>query len=274
MWQRRWRNGKVAVFPERITEETFAQAWEYTAQGLCRAKRRFAMEVPVSVVTNGLFFCGAVLVSLGVVMEDVPVAAEYARSLTWVAQWWDVYRAWLYSLALEPRQMQILTMGLLFAIPFAVAIPISVVIRLVYHPKKPLMPEGTRKEKAWELLDTAKRARAYTRRAAHNSETCFGLLFVLTVFAFVAYVLFVSSTRGVILVESSQYAALSIALGILGFFFVYCAMTALLRVVTKPLYYYRFPQKAMEEADRYLRMISQTQPENAPEEQVAEGQQL
>lgn len=247
----------MASFPETLTDATFEQAWEYTARGLCRAKRRFAMEVPVSWVTNVLFFCGAVLVSLGVLMEDVPVASAYVRSIPMVEQWWEAYRTWLYGLELEPRRMQVLTIALLYLIPWAAAVPITLAVRLVYHPKKPDMPGGTRQEKARELLDTAKQASSYTKRATHNARMFFAVLYALVMFAFIGYVLFGSAYHGNALVATDVSTALMIGLFIIGFALAYAVMAAVLGLLTAPLYYYRFSRKALAEAERYCQSVSE-----------------
>lgn len=87
------------------------------------AKRRFAVETPVSWLADSLFFVGAVFVSLGVIMEELAVAKPYAESLPWVLDLWSRYKAWLFGLGMEPARMQLLTVGLLFLIPAAAGIP-------------------------------------------------------------------------------------------------------------------------------------------------------
>lgn len=248
-------------FPEKVTDGTFEQAWAYIAAAVCKARRRYVMEAPISWMTNLLFFCCAVLVSLGVMMEDIPVAAAYAESLPMVAQWWESYRMWLHEQQLEPRQMQLLTVGLLYGIPMAAGVLISLAVRLVYHPKQPAVPEGNRKERSWQLLETAKQAVAYTRRANHSSSVLFAALYGFGMFAFISYVLYGSAYNGVILTATDYKTGTVIGLWILGFSFAYGLLAAVLRLLTVPMYYYCFSRKALEEANRYWRMVSETEPE-------------
>ena len=256
----------MASFPERMTDETFDRAWEYTAKGFCRAKRRFAMEVPISWATNVLFFCGAVFVSLGVMIEEVPAASAYIRSFPMVAQWWETYRMWLYGLELEPRQMQMLTAALVYLIAFASAIPITLAVRLVYHPKKPYMPEGARREKAWVLLDTARRASAYTKRATHNARMFFAVLYALVMYVFIGFVLFGSAYHGAALVETDMSTSTMIGLIILAAALTYAVLATVLGMLTAPLYYFRFSGKALAEAERYWKSVREA-------EETARGQE-
>lgn len=244
-------------FPETVTEATFEEAWEYAASGLRRAKLRYAVEFPVSWVTDILFFCCAVFVSLGVMLEDVPAAAVYVRTLPLVADWWEIFRTWLYGLELEPRQLQLLTAALVFLIPLAVGIVIALAVRLVYHPQKPAMPGGTRQEKARVLLDTAKRADTYTRRATHNGTLLFAAFYGIAVFSFVAYVLFGSAYHGVTLTATDFSASTKIGLQILGTAVGYAVLAMVLRLLTVPLYYFRFSQKALADIERYYRTVSE-----------------
>lgn len=244
-------------FPGVLTDDSFAQAWEYTARGLCRAKQRFAVEFPVSWVTDTLFFCCAILVSLGVMIEDAPAAAPYVRTLPMVAGWWETYRMWLSGLELEPRQMQLLTAALVFLIPLAAGCLITLAVRLVYHPKKPSMPEGNRQEKAAILLDTAKKAQAYTRRATHNGTLLFAAFYGIAVFSFLAYVLFGSAYHGITLTATDFSTSTRIGLWIIGIAVAYALLAMVLRLLTVPLYYFRFPKKVLAEAERYYRSVSE-----------------
>lgn len=244
-------------FPDTITDDSFEQAWDYTARGLCKAKLRFVVEFPVSWVTDALFFCCVVLVSLGVLLEDVPVAAAYVRSLPMVAGWWETYRMWLSGLELEQGQMQILTAALVFLVPLAAGALIALVVRLVYHPKKPTLPEGNLSEKAGVLVDTAKKAHAYTRRATHNGTLLFAAFYGIAVFSFLVYVLFGTEFHGIALAPMDMSASTTIGLRILGIAVVYALLAMVLRMLTVPLYYFRFPKKVLAEAERYYRMVSE-----------------
>ena len=258
----------MAFFPDRMSDETFDQAWSWVAKKYRRSKRRFAVEVPVSWITNVVFFLCVVVLLLGVIMEQMPVVRPYIAVIPQIGDFWSRFTAWLAEMVSEPMQMQLLAVGLAFLVPALASASVALLIKLLYHPRTPAKPEGTGKEKALALQETAKSARNYTRKATHNIAVVFAFLFGMSAFLFLSYVLLAARAEGIELVEVSHANILLISLYIIAAFLVYWILTYLARLVAMPLYYCRVSEKHIEELEQYWRRLCDeegTEPAPAPE---------
>ena len=266
----------MPTFREQLKATGSEKAWEYVAGKYRQAKRCFAAEVAASWVADTVFFLCACVICYGVIPRDFPIDKSYTQSFAQsistifplIQSLWERYSQWLLGLETDARTMQLLTVALIVLVPAACAVPVALVVRWMNHPEQPELPQGTRQEKAKAMLETAQKARNYTKRAGHSGMGFYGVVFVLVALTFFSYVLLGTPVGGMILKEGNFEMGKAVGLWIAGVFVTYGALCWLVRLLITPLYFCCVPKGRLEDLQWYCREV--TEMENSESLQAKE----
>lgn len=246
--------------PKPIRTESFTEAWEYVSAKYRYAKRRVGIEKVASLVGNYLFLFLALLLCYGgIYQQNIPQLTAFMEKMTWLLEPWQVTQQLLAQSGLSGRDQLVLCACALYLIPLAVCAVLTLLVLVVYHPKKPLPPEGTEAQKAQALLQLGKDARKYARRSSGTATTC-TILFIVALALFISCFLLdglISETSMDLVQGMGGNLIMIFTVGATVIIFVYAAVNYILLLLLKLLHYCHIPKTMIPALEDYCSLCAQ-----------------
>lgn len=261
---------RLSPFP--VTQENFGICWEYV-DALRRKSRLMG-----AIAGIGGFFSNLILLFTLIVAANVLIWLNFEGS----------YPAFLsaipgFSKLMELLSLYILTpgdsmqiqalklMGVVYAAVILVFILLSLVIRLVYHPLKKKLPEGTYAEQTAALATASREARTYSYKTRLSpSMVCIMLAIISVVILFLAYVAYMGDAEKMISILSifpTQDAYINCTLYALALYLPFGISSWVLLVLTRWVYRYDFPYALLAQAEAGA-IFALEETEGLPEEDL------
>ena len=163
----------VKRLPDPITSDTFAAAWDYVAVKYRVAKRRVWIERVVSFFGNYLFLAMMLLlVYCGAAYMNVELLQPWLMRLKPVWQLRLQLEEYLQSIGMSSLQQLFVGITAVYVVPLCVCAVLTVLVMLLYHPRKPAQTQEAENKKAEKLLELGKKAKSLSRKSGNQETTC------------------------------------------------------------------------------------------------------
>lgn len=262
-------------FPIPLTASALPGAWKWVDRKRRRAKRCMVTEAVVAPVSGLLLVFLALVLTYGAVLVfNHPVLQPYLALFAPVTQLWLKASAPLAALGQslwplpQPWNILVYWAVVMVAVPLAAAVLCTVLVRLLYHPFRAKLPQGTAVQQTEALLQQAKLAAGYAQRRSALAHARIAMLYCYAEFAFVLGFFYVylkdNVTGDLIEYWTDHLYLLAIGACILTYCFAMYWIVWLVydyfRILTIPLYFCRFPHKVIPEIERFAATLSAAAP--------------
>lgn len=243
---------QLSPFP--VTQENFGTCWEYL-DALRRKSRLMAAIAGIGGFLSNLFLLFALIAAV--------------NALIWL-RFDGTYHAFLGTLPDFPALMELLNTyilnpgnsmqiqalklaGTAYASAILVFVSLSILIRLLYHPLKKQIPEGTYAEQTSMLATAAREARSFSYKTRLSTSIWAMLIaIVAAVILFLAYVVFLNDAQSILAMLSifpTQDYFTNCMLYVLAAYFLCGMVSWVLLVLTRWIYRYEFPYDLVVQAE-------------------------
>lgn len=244
----------MAKYPSPITQENFPLAWKLIAR-----KRRWSIKkelirrITVSVAQLLYFFIFLIL-ALGVFYEMCgPLVRRYMDQFPEVNLWWTQISTPVLADATTEAMRILRCAGALYLIPFCAAVPMAILIALLYHPRTPKQT-GDPAQDAWQLRGLAKHAQIYAQRKENDTaKICsffMGMIMVLFVLGMMLFAYRDPSLRGEVVAQAHLANLRCFGYG-LAMFLLYRIINLPLKFLLKLLHFCHVPASLVTDTEQY-----------------------
>lgn len=243
---------KTSPFP--ITETNFQECWEYVDKHRRTARKKAAIAKIGRFSINLLFLWMLIFIACGLLYKW----GESPFREFW--EWLFLFPYWeaVSSRFLVPGESIFADIGRLASVAYllsaATFLLLAVVVRLLYHPIKKKLPEGTYAEKTELLAKQAQDARNASNQTRIDTSVVASVLAVFTLFGLLmAYAFYTEDAAAITELlgtfPTKDYQSNSILYVLI----LYCVCDIVctpLLLVTLPIYHHEFPYDLVVEAER------------------------
>ncbi len=240
--------------PEIITPGEFSDVWNFTAALRKRAKKQSVIRKVAVPVSQLLYFAAFLILTYGAAYTMLPKTVQlYLEKLPVLVDLWNRFREFWFSGGNSEVEHLIRAGILLYGIPFAAALTVSLGILLLYHPRKP-KPTGDSLRDARELHVLARHARHYADQeepiTVNICAVFAGMAIILAVLGYLILGPKGSKTAQTAAIQAHQLLIIGIVLAL-----SYKLINRPLALLLKWLHRTRIPQNLISVTESYHRTL-------------------
>lgn len=240
--------------PPVVSEENFQNAWRYAKRKHYWAKKTALVRRITAPLAQFLFFWGFMILVYGAALNMVhPTVTAFLSAEPGIVALWDKFAAIVFASAETEAQRLMACAGVLYALPFAVILPIALAIFLFYHPL-PQKQTGDKAQDAFTLRSMAKHAQVYAKQQEPKMLlTCrvfAGVFIGIAFFGYMIYCLNVPEMKQIIIDQRTKAPTRILILtfaAILSYRIVNLPLLLLLRLIAISY----VPKKFVEDTEAY-----------------------
>ena len=242
----------MAAYPSPITAENFKAAWKYIARKQRWSMKKSLIRRLAVMLAQIVYGCVFVILAIGIIYEKGGESARlFLDQIPVVIDWSCRISAAVLEGAPEGSAWIFRCMGLMYLLPFCVAIPPAALVILLYHPITPKQT-GNMGEDAWQLWDMAKRAQEAAGKRWNDTAVVFSGLLGLFVIMFALGEL-----------SGSEQGPMQAVLYGAGVVLCYHAVNLPLRLLLKALHLCYIPKTMTADAERCHAQLKSPASENS-----------
>lgn len=243
---------KNCPFP--VTEENFAQCWEYVDKRRRAARVKAVISKIGGFTINLLFLMILVFIVCGLIHDQIGSSfGAFVETLFFFPQWEQIT-----ALLLKPDASLWANIGVLLLADYAVSavafVLLAALVWLVYHPRKEKLPTGTYAENTSLLLKKAQEGRdsCYKTRLTPSIVASVLSVFVafILLFAYTMYLQDAETITRLLTIFPTKDPQTNSLLYVLVLYKVCDVVCSVLLFITRPLYRYEFPYELVVQAQR------------------------
>lgn len=271
---------KPAPFP--ITEENFAECWEYVDKRRRIARKMSRIAGTGKFLINLFFLWMLIFIVCGLLYERIDSPFRVFWESLFLFPYWETISARL----LVPRESIWMDFGRLVSVAYLVStvafLLLAFCFHLLYHPFKKKMPEGSYAEKTEVLAKQANQARDASNNTRMSTSVASTLLAVVTaffvLFAFTIYIQDAPYVTALLTKFPTNDYQTNSVIYVLIMYAISEAFCSILMFITLPIYRYDFPYDFLVQAEQaaiYAREDAQElTPEELAEKRAADAAKL
>ena len=234
----------MAAYPSPITAENFKTAWKYIARKQRWSMKKSMIRRLAVMLAQIVYGCVFVILATGVIYERSGASARlFLEQIPAVTDWCCRVSAAVLAGAPEGSAWIFRCIGLLYLLPFCVAIPPAVLVIFLYHPITPKQT-GNMGEDAWQLWGMAKRAQEAAGKRWNDTAVIFSSLLGLFVIMFALGEM-----------SGSEQGPMQAVLYGAGVVLCYHAVNLPLRLLLKLLHFCYIPKSMTADAEKYYALL-------------------
>lgn len=240
--------------PPVVSEENFHNAWNYAVRKHYWAKKAALVRRVTAPLAQFLFFWGFMILVYGAALNMVhPTVTAFLSAEPGVVALWDKFAAIVFASAETEAQRLMACAGVLYALPFAVVLPVALGIFLFYHPL-PQKRTGDKAQDAFALRSMTKHAQLYAKQKEPKMLlTCrvfAGVLIGILFFGFIVYCMNDPEMKQIIIDQRTKVAVPTLILT-LGTILSYRVVNLPLLLMLKLIAISYVPKKFVEDTENY-----------------------
>lgn len=243
--------------PSPITNENFPEFWTYTDKKLRQVKSAVVADRIAGWIGNLIFLAGCVLIVYGLLqMHPSSTFRAYLDGITFLKDALNIATDIIMNPAYPGPVPVILLMLSLYGIPLAASIVVTVLIRLIYRPRKADVPTGSDAENSKLLLEKTKLVQVYRKRIGNDSSadlTSTGLFMISCALLICGYIVeaLVSNNETLIATLLMEITPATLTLPSMAAFLSYAAVHYILIHLLAVVSYCHVSPTLQEDAQRY-----------------------
>lgn len=249
-------------FPDSINAENFDAVWKYTGRKYRTAKRMSVIRAVIYNTSEIVFLAAALIISYGILLQYAPGQfTAFIRRLPVLVDYWSRFQKVVFPAGLTDAEKLLRLAGLLYLVPIAAGMILSIPVLVLYHPVLFGKPEIAT-EQAQELKNrTVKIAVFNQRKPSMVGGFCCVFYGMIAIALLVCFLLTQAKLPAVGYEITSAAPRLSfmLALSCIGFIIAYLLLSFPIRFLVKWIFTPRVPKRFTAICENYLHSVQKNE---------------